>query len=111
MRNTEKKYYKIGEVAEILNIPYSTLRFWEKKFTVIQPKRTAGNTRYYSLDDIEKIKLVYYLVKEQGMKLEAAEKQILQNRKNVSKKFEVLERLRAMKEELLKLQAALSAIK
>ena len=73
MRRTEKKYYKIGEVAEILHIPCSTLRFWEKKFTIIRPRRTEGYTRYYSLEDIEKIRMVWYLVKEKGLKLEAAE--------------------------------------
>ena len=111
MRNTEKKYYKIGDVAELLNVPCSTLRFWEKKFTVIKPRRTSGDTRYYSLDDIEKIKLVYYLVKEKGLKLEAAEQQIKQNRRNVSKRHQVIAQLREMKSDLLKLQAAFDSLK
>ncbi len=110
MRTQEKKFYKIGDVADILNIPESTLRFWEKKFTVIKPKRTSGNTRYYTLDDIEKIKMVYYLVKEKGLKLEAAEQQIRQNSRNVSKRHEVIERLKGIREELLSLEASLNAI-
>lgn len=111
MRSTEKKYYKIGEVAEMLNIPCSTLRFWEKEFTIIQPKRTSKNTRYYTLDDIEKIRMVWYLVKEKGLKLQAAEQQIRQNRKNVSKKHEVVERLRSVRAELLRLEDALGKIR
>lgn len=110
MRRTEKKYYKIGEVAEILHIPCSTLRFWEKKFTIIRPRRTEGYTRYYSLEDIEKIRMVWYLVKEKGLKLEAAEQQIRQNRRNVSKRHEVVERLKAMREELLKLEEAFTSM-
>ena len=110
MKNQEKKFYRIGDVAEILGISISTLRFWEKKFTVIKPKRTSGNTRYYTLDDIEKIKLVYYLVKEKGLKLEAAEQEIKQNRQNVSKKHEVVERLKEIRESLLLLERSLNAI-
>lgn len=111
MRSTEKKYYKIGEVAEMLNIPCSTLRFWEKEFTIIEPKRTSKNTRCYTLDDIEKIRMVWYLVKEKGLKLQAAEQQIRQNRKNVSKKHEVVERLRSVRAELLRLEDALGKIR
>ena len=110
MRNPEKKFYRIGDVAEILGIPESTLRFWERKFTVIKPKRTSGNTRYYTLDDIEKIKMVNYLVKERGLKIEAAEQQIKQNRRNVSKQHEVVVRLKEIREDLLRLEASLNAI-
>ena len=46
MEDLTKNYYKIGEVAEILGIPASTLRFWEKEFTIIKPKRNSKNTRF-----------------------------------------------------------------
>ncbi len=100
MLNTEKKYYKIGEVSEILNIPITTLRYWEKEFTIIKPKRTQGGNRLYTRDDMEKIKMVWYLVKERGMKLLAAEQAIRQNRRNVSKRHEVIERLQTIKSDL-----------
>lgn len=110
MRNTEKKYYKIGDVAEILGIPCSTLRFWEDKFTVIKPRRSSRNTRYYTLDDMEKIKMVYYLVKVKGMRLEAAEQEIKKNSRNVSKKQEVIERLEEVRKGLLALEDSLNAL-
>ena len=69
MRSTEKKYYKIKEVSEMLDIPISTLHFWERQFTVLSPRRSRGNDRLYTTDDIEKIKMVHYLVKVRGMKL------------------------------------------
>ncbi len=100
MLNTEKKYYKIGEVSEILNLPITTLRYWEQEFTVIKPKRTRGGSRLYTNDDMEKIKMVWYLVKERGMKLQAAEQEIRQNRRNVSKRHEVIERLQTIKSDL-----------
>lgn len=71
MRSTEKKYYKIKEVSEMLDIPISTLHFWERQFTVLSPRRSRGNDRLYTTDDIEKIKMVHYLVKVRGMKLAA----------------------------------------
>lgn len=106
-----KKYYKIGDVAEILQIPTSTLRFWEKEFTVIKPKRNSKNIRVYTPRDIETIKMIYYLVKEKGLKLDAAQAMIKRNRDGVSKQHEVVERLKSMREQLVKLDSALAALR
>ena len=106
-----KKYNKIGDVAEILNVPTSTLRFWEKEFTVIKPKRNAKNIRVYTAKDIETIKMIYYLVKEKGLKLDAAQAMIKRNRDGISKQHEVVERLKKMREQLLKLDGALVSLK
>ena len=105
-----KKFYKIGDVAEILDIPTSTLRFWEKEFTIIKPKRNAKNVRVYTVKDIESIKMIYYLVKEKGLKLDAAQAMIKRNRDGISKQLEVVERLKKMREQLLQLDGALSSI-
>ncbi len=106
-----KKYYRIGDVAEILNIPTSTLRFWEKEFTVIKPKRNAKNIRVYTVKDIETIKMIYYLVKEKGLKLDAAQAMIKRNRDGISKQFEVIERLKTVRDQLIQLDNALAMIK
>ena len=106
-----KKFYKIGDVAEILNIPTSTLRFWEKEFTVIKPKRNAKNIRVYTTNDIEIIKMIHYLVKEKGLKLDAAQAMIKRNRDGISKQFEVVERLKQAREQLLMLDNALASLK
>ena len=108
--NLSKKFYRIGNVAEILNIPTSTLRYWEKEFTVIKPKRNAKNIRVYTVKDIETIKMIYYLVKEKGLKLDAAQAMIKRNRDGVSKQFEVVERLKAIREQLVQLNIALDSI-
>ena len=73
MQELDKKFYKIGDVSEILGIPESTLRYWESQFTIIKPKRNKKNIRYYTPHDIEMISRVYYLVKEKGLKLDAAQ--------------------------------------
>ena len=105
-----KKFYKIGDVAEILNVPTSTLRFWEKEFTVIKPKRNAKNIRVYTVKDIETIKMIYYLVKEKGLKLDAAQAMIKRNRDGISKQWEVVDRLKQVREQLFKLDEALASL-
>ena len=104
----DKKFYKISDVAEILGIPASTLRFWEKQFTIIKPRRNAKNIRFYTPQDIETIRKVYYLVKEKGLKLEAAQEEIRRNQSGVSKRFEAVDRLRSVRDRLSLLLDALN---
>lgn len=108
MDRFEKKYYKIREVAEILGLPPSTLRFWESRFTIIKPKRNEHGTRYYTPTDIETIRMIYYLVKEKGLKLEAAQEEIRCNQSGVSKRFEAVDRLRSVRDRLSLLLDALN---
>lgn len=110
MQDLDKKFYKIGDVAEILGIPMSTLRYWETQFTIIKPRRNAKNIRFYTPADIETIRKIHYLVKEKGFKLDAAQAQIRANRDGVDKRFEVVDRLKKVKAELQQLKEALDAI-
>ncbi|MDO4510589.1 MAG: MerR family transcriptional regulator [Bacteroidales bacterium] len=105
-----KRFYRIGDVADILGIPASTLRFWEKEFTIIKPTRNAKNTRLYTPKDIETIKMIHFLVKEKGLKLDAAQAMIRRNRDGVSKQYEVIDRLKGVKAQLLNLKQALEKI-
>ena len=107
MDSLDKKYYKISEVAELLNIPASTLRFWEKSFTVIKPKRNSHGTRFYTMSDIEKISMVHYLVKERGLKLDAAQEQIRHNPKGIELRHQTVARLKEMR---TKIQGMLDAL-
>lgn len=109
MDELDKKFYKIREVAEILSIPASTLRFWESRFTIIKPKRNANGTRLYTPRDIEKIRMINYLVKDKGLKLEAAEQQISRNHSGVSRRYEVIERLQNIRNELSGMLDALNS--
>ena len=84
MDNIEKKYYKIREVAELTGMAPSALRYWETKFSIIKPKRNDKGSRFYTPDDVEKIKMVQYLVKERGLKIEAAREQIKHNHSGIS---------------------------
>lgn len=111
MDTLDKKYYKISEVAAILNIPQSTLRFWESRFTVIKPRRNEHGTRFYTNSDIEKISMIHYLVKERGLKLEAAQEQIRTNPKGVERRHATVERLKEMRTHVTNLLDALKSIK
>lgn len=103
--DSRKLYYSIGEVAEIFHVNESNLRFWEKEFPkVIKPKKNAKGTRSYTKEDIESIRLVYFLVKEKGMTLEGARKRLNEEKKGMTAQFELAENLKRIKAELLKLQ-------
>lgn len=104
-----KKYYKISEVADILGLPASTLRFWEKQFTIITPRRNTHGTRFYTPKDVETIRMIHYLVKEKGLKLEAAQQQIRRNPQGVSRHHQAIERLRMIRHELQTMIDALNA--
>ena len=110
MQELDKKFYKIGDVSEILGIPESTLRYWETQFTIIRPRRNKKNIRYYTPQDIEIISKVYYLVKEKGLKLDAAQAQIRHNRDGVDKRFDAIEQLKGIKEQLLAFPSALDEL-
>ena len=68
----EKKYYSIGEVAEMLEVATSLIRFWETEFDIIKPKKNRKGNRQFTKEDIENVKLIYHLVKERGYTLQGA---------------------------------------
>jgi DNA-binding transcriptional MerR regulator len=108
--NSAKLYYSIGEVASMFDVNESLLRYWEKEFETIRPKKNIKGTRSYTKDDIEAIKLIYYLVKEKKMTLTGAKKQIKDQKKTVSSQVEITERLKKVKAGLLEMKDILSQI-
>lgn len=113
MRNLpEKRYYKIREVAALLDLPTSTLRFWEQEFpTVIKPRRNEGGTRFYTPSDVEKISMIRYLIKERGLKIEAARDYIRSNPHGIERRFEVVTRLKSIRDDLQGLLDALHSLR
>jgi DNA-binding transcriptional MerR regulator len=69
-----KLYYTIGEVADIFSVNTSLIRFWEKEFSIIQPKKNKKGNRMFTPKDIENFNKIYHLVKENGYTLEGAKK-------------------------------------
>ena len=68
-KKVEKLYYSIGEVAEMFKVNASLIRFWEKEFDIIKPKKNKKGNRFFTLQDIDNIQLIYHLVKEKGLTL------------------------------------------
>lgn len=99
-----KLYYSIGEVAEMFNVNETLLRFWEKRFPQISPRKSGRNIRQYSREDIEEIRLIYNLVKVRGMKLAAARDALRRNRQGERRAAEAVELLKSVREELLKIK-------
>ena len=97
----EKLFYSITEVAEMLDVNTSLLRYWEKEFDFIHPHKSAKGTRQYKKEDIEAIRLVYYLVKEKGMTLAGAKQKLKENKETVTKTEDIVFRLKTIREELL----------
>lgn len=99
----EKRYYSIGEVAKAFNVQTSLLRFWEKEFKEINPKKKKSGTRKYTPENILTLQFIYHLVKEKGMTLEGAKRE-LQNKSKLGCKEELLSRLETVKALLIKLK-------
>ena len=105
--NTDKNlklYYSIKEVAQMINVSESLLRFWEKEIPQIKPKTTGNNIRQYTDKDIEIIKSVYNLVKVRGFKIAAARKMLHANKQGVDSSARVLESLIGVRAELQELK-------
>ena len=107
---TVKLYYSIKEVAEMVGVSESTLRYWEKEFSFIKPKVTANKVRQYTEKDIEQIKVVYSLIKVKGFKIAAARKYLQQNRAGAEKSSEVLDTLIRVRDELKDLKNQLDGL-
>lgn len=108
---TEKKYYTIREAAELLGLPLPTLRYWESRFTIIKPRRSSTGRRLYTPADLEKLRMVYYLVRDKGLHLDAAQEQLLHNRDGVSRRAAAVSRLKEVRTELQSMLDALNRLR
>ncbi|MDT0556130.1 MerR family transcriptional regulator [Patiriisocius hiemis] len=100
----EKRYYSIGEVADAFDVNASLIRFWEKEFDVLQPKKNAKGNRKFTPQDIKNLELIYHLVKERGFTLEGAKTHLKENKQKTLSNFEIISKLETIKAELLKIK-------
>ncbi len=106
----EKLYYSISEVAEMIGVNLSLLRYWEKEFPFICPKKTEKRTRLYTQENINDIKLVYHLVKEKKLTLEGAKKRLKENKDGIAKNHEIVLRLQAIQKEVKQIKSQFNAV-
>lgn len=101
----EKLYYTIGEVAKLLNVSTSQVRFWEKEFDLIKPAKNKKGNRLFRPEDVKNLHTIYHLVKERGFTLDGARKKLAQNKEDTIDKAEVvrsLKKIRSFLEDLKK---------
>jgi len=103
----EKRYYGIGEVAKVFGVNTSLIRFWEKEFDVLQPKKNAKGNRKFTSRDIKNLQFIYHLVKERGFTLEGAKIHLKEEKQKTLSNFEVIQKLQKVKAELLKIKEQL----
>lgn len=106
-KKVEKLYYTIGEVATMFNVNPSLIRFWEKEFDIIKPKKNKKGNRFFTIQDIDNFRLIYHLVKEKGLTLQGARKKIRDNREDTKNNFEVIKTLTDIKTLLLEIKESL----
>ena len=100
----EKRYYGIGEVAHAFGVNTSLIRFWEKEFDVLQPKKNAKGNRKFTPQDIKNLKLIYHLVKERGFTREGAKTHLKEERQKTLTTYEIIQKLEMVKAELVKIK-------
>ena len=107
-KETEKLFYSIGEVADMFDVNTSLIRFWEKEFDVISPSKNKKGNRLFTKKDIENFKLIFHYVKEKGYTLQGAKEKLKNGCKDAdTMKVEVIDRLKSIKEQLLKIKSSL----
>lgn len=103
----DKKYYKIRDVAEMLGIAPSAIRYWEQEFPECRPRRSATNQRYYTPENIECLRIIHYLLKVKGLRVDAAKEQLHNNRSNIERRMEIIDKLTTVRNELSEMLNAL----
>ena len=107
MLKSSKIYYSIGELSEMFQVNASLIRFWEKEFDIIKPKKNKKGNRMFTQKDVDNFHLIFDLVKERGYTLEGAKKKLKENRDDVMDQAEMLQSLKKIKSFLLDLKEEL----
>ncbi|GGB76576.1 transcriptional regulator [Flavobacterium suaedae] len=100
----EKRYYSIGELAKAFDVNASLIRFWDKEFDILKPKKNAKGNRMFTPEDVKNLQLIYHLVKERGFTLEGAKVHLKEGEKNILDKFEIIRKLENIKATLINIK-------
>ncbi len=103
----EKLFFTIGEVAEQFKVNTSLIRYWEKEFTILKPKKNKKGNRLFTQKDIDNLHLIYHYVKERGMTLSGAKLKMKDNREDTVNNFEAVKKLKDIRQQLLEIKDAM----
>ena len=88
----------------MLDVPVSTVRFWENEFRILKPMKNKKGNRLFTSEDLKNLKIIHHLLKEEGMTLPGAKKKLSGKWEETDYKYEINEALRRIKELLLELR-------
>lgn len=106
-KKIKKIYYSIGEVAEMFDVNKSLIRFWEKEFIIIKPKKNKKGNRYFTEKDINNFKIIFHLVKERGYTLDGTKKKLRENKEDTIKNVEIVNKLKDIRTQLVAIREVL----
>ena len=102
--NIEKLFYPIGEVAQIYGVNVSLIRFWEKEFDILKPKKNKKGNRMFTKADLENLEVIFHLLKERGFTLEGAKKKLKENKKDTIDNVSIIKKLKEIRTFLVDLR-------
>ncbi len=97
----EKLFYSIGEVADMLGEQTSAVRYWEKEFDIIKPRKNKKGNRLFTPSDVDNLKIIHYLLKKRGMTIAGVKKKMSDNPQDVRNNHKVIESLQRIKDTLI----------
>jgi len=103
-KKVEKLFYSIGEVAKMFQVKPSLIRYWEKEFDVIKPRKNKKGNRLFTPADIDNFHLIFHLVKERGMTLKGAKMKLRENKEDTEQNFAVIKSLKEIRNQLLEVR-------
>ena len=106
-KETKKLFYQIGEVAKELDVNVSLIRFWEKEFDIIKPKKNKKGNRLFTQKDFYNLKTIYFLVKERGYTLDGAKRKIKENKTEKNDNLSIIRHLKEIRKFLVELKEQL----
>ena len=99
--NPQKLFYKIGEIAKEFNVNVSLIRFWEKEFDILKPKKNKKGNRLFTKKDLENLKIIYHLLKERGFTIEGAKKKLRANKEDTTDNLRIINHLQEIRRTLV----------
>ena len=106
-KQIEKLFYPIGEVAQMFEVSVSAIRYWEKEFDILKPKKNKKGNRMFTKKDVDNLKIIYHLTKERGFTLEGAKKKLRENKTDTIDNVEIINHLKSIRQFLVEFREEL----
>ena len=106
-KQIEKLFYPIGEIAQMFEVSVSSIRYWEKEFDILKPKKNKKGNRMFTKKDVDSLKIIYHLTKERGFTLEGAKKKLRENKADTIDNVEIINHLKSIRQFLVEFREEL----